>query len=224
MWKWLAVAALVYGLLGLGVVLVPSPRAPSVMAQDWQAMLRSLEQEPIPGGPPGSGLPPVKPGMPPSPEPPQVLDFEQPQPLFATRPGQQAEVAQQPDGNHFLRWKPAPGRERFAVLIVPWRPAKREASALTLRLRADHVTQVIIGLREGDGSVYSVERSTTLEWRELVLPLNELHLGPRYTDENGKLDLDQVQELIIVHFARWQEREPATAAPNTVELDDIRLR
>jgi hypothetical protein len=129
-----------------------------------------------------------------------------------------------PDGNHILRWRPLPGPERFTALILPWRPASREASDLTLRLRADSATPVIIGLREGDGSVYSAERRATSDWRELTLSLSELRLGPRFSDENGQLDLDQLQELVLVHFARGQDRERTDSSPETIELDDVQLR
>lgn len=225
MWKWLAIAATAYGLLGLTAVLVPPSPAPHGEAQDWQEILRGLPQQPVPGMHPGPSPPPgmsqLPPGMPP---PPQVIDFEKQQPFFGTRPEQQAEVVQAADGNHFLRWTPAPEPERFAALILPWQPANRAASTLDLRWRADRPTPVTIGLREADGSVYSVERRATSDWTELAVPLKELRLGSRQTDENSRLDLDQVQELFAVHFSRRQKHEAGAKTPDAIELDDIRLR
>jgi hypothetical protein len=224
MWKWLALAATAYGLLGLTIVLAPPQHPPLGAALDWQEILHGLPQQPVPGMQPGARPPPGMAQKPPGMKQPQVLDFEQQQPFFETRPELQAEVVQAADGNHFLRWTPAPEPQRYAALILPWQPAGHEASALALRWRAERPTPVIIGLREADGSVYSVERRATSGWTELAVPLTELRLGPRQTDENNRLDLDQVQELFAVHSSRRQERESGATIPDAIELDDIRLR
>jgi hypothetical protein len=224
MWKWLAIAATAYGLLGLALMLASPPHLPHAVHGDRQDAWRDLQPGPLPGMPPGSGPLPDLPAAPAGLTPTPVLDFEQPQPLFATRPEQQAQVAKLPDGNHCLRWTPAPGPERFATLILPWRPVSHEASELQLRLRADREMAVVIGLREGDGSVYSVVRRTSRDWRELALPLKKLQPGPRATDVNNRLDLDQVQEFFIVYLARGRERQPGSSTANTIEVDEIRLK
>lgn len=224
MWRWLAIAATAYGLLGLAMMLAPRTYLPRTAVQDWQEILRSLQQEPGPAMPPGTGPPPGaqwNPGIKPL-EPQPTLDFELPQTPFITRPELQAETALQPGGNHYLHWTPAPGTKGLAALILPWRPIYSMPRKLQLKLRADRATPVIIGLRERDGSVFSAERVTTRDWHEVVLPLNQLHLGPRMSDENGRLDLDQVQELVMVHFGR--EPEDQTRSPVTIDVDNIELR
>jgi hypothetical protein len=153
-----------------------------------------------------------------------LLDFEQPLPGIVTRPTGLAEIVALPDGNHVLHWSCDTGRE-LAAAVLPLRAADPGVKELRLRLRADRRTPVGISLREQDGSVYATERWAAPEWRELVIPLRDLRPAPRYPDENGRLDTDQVQALVLVHLGiALGEWRAENRGPATFELDQIRLQ
>ncbi len=70
--------------------------------------------------------------------------------------------------------------------------------ALRARFQADRSTLVVVGLVEADGSTYqSAIEAESGEWQEAEAPFDRLTLSGESSDENGRLDLDQVRMLFI---------------------------
>lgn len=71
-------------------------------------------------------------------------------------------------------------------------------NGITVRLRTDTTTIIVLGLAEADGSVYMYTiQMPTAEWYTANIPYPTFTLSDDSKDENGFLDLDQVVTIII---------------------------
>lgn len=210
MWKWLAVAALIYGLIAAAALVAPHSML-VVRAMDLQALGQAWHDL----------------------KPPPNYDFEGTPPPALTRPASAADVVAVEDGNHIMRWEP-PAAARFAFLGLPVHVPDPPPEALAVRLRTEGLPQVMVGLREEDGSAYIAQVQAGPEWERHVIPLADLHPAPRTEDENGRLDPDQVTALFVAcggperelprqtRRERIRERRSGQAQPPAVvELDDF---
>ena len=212
MWKWVAVSALIYGLLAMQIA--GSPR----MLKAQQALdLAALGQ--LLGG---------------RPELPAFWDFESPGLPVITRPESPHELAVWPDGNHVLRWRPPSGDAPLYALALPLRHVPELPPELHIAIRAEGIQAVLIGLREDDGSVYGLPQPVSTEWRGHLLPCDRFKLILRTEDENAALDIDQVTSVVIaiaggelrgrLERPGERRREEKPEAPLVVELDDVGFR
>jgi hypothetical protein len=206
-YKWLAVAALIYGLIAAAAIVAPRTML-TVAALD----LAALGQDWRESGPP---IP--------------FYDFEAPGPLPLTRPEGSAEVVPVGGGNHVLRWEP-PADVPLAFLGLPLSAPEPTTEALAVRLRSEPPAQLIVGLREEDGSAYITELPAGPDWQTHLIPLADMQPAPRTQDENGQLDVDQVTAVFIARGEprgprqRRRGREalpPPQQQPLVIELDDL---
>lgn len=207
MWKWLAVASVLWGIFSLLTVLAPRSMALTA-ALDFAALGEAWQAE----GPP-----------------PSIHDFETHQPPPFTIPESRTELAVEGDGNRYLRWSPPSGAPA-ALLGLPVAPAADQRDKLSLRVRSEGLEYLFVGVRERDGSIYTAPLEVKADWRELGLPLSRLKLSPRTPDENGQLDPSEINGIIVAAVPRpGPERpgrgprgpQPPAGPPPIVELDDI---
>jgi hypothetical protein len=207
MWKWLAVASVLWGLFSLLTVLAPRSLALTA-ALDFQALGEAWQAE----GPP-----------------PSLHDFEAHQLPPFTIPESRTELAVEGDGNRYLCWNPPAGGPA-AMLGLPIAPAADLSDALTLRIRSKGLQQLFVGVRERDGSIYTAPVEAKGDWREHKLPLRQLRLSPRTPDENDQLDPDQISGIIVAALQPAgperpgrgpRKQQPPPGPPPVVELDDI---
>lgn len=204
MWKWLAVASVLYGVFCMLAVLSPRSRALTA-ALDLQAMAQAWQSQ---------GAPPL------------IHDFETHQPPPVTIPPALTELAVDKTGNRYLRWRPPPGPQA-AVLGLPVRYDEAANAALILRVRAEGVEQLFVGVREGDGSVYATQLPADRRWQLHRLPLKRLMLSPRTEDENGQLDPTQINAIIVAAIRppeppeRRRQHRDRPPPEQLIELDDV---
>lgn len=206
MWKWLAVAVLIYGLIAAGTIVAPRSML-LVSGMDLAALGQAWRDG----------------------NPPQFYDFEAPAPPPLTRPPASAQVVAAGEGNRIMRWEPPPDAP-FALLGLPLAAPASPPAALAIRLRAEGLPRLAVGLREEDGSVYSIELPAGPDWQAHVIPLDRLRPGPRTVDENAQLDPEQVTAVFLaaVEPPRRQQRQRGREEggrrgppPPVVELDDF---
>ncbi len=91
---------------------------------------------------------------------------------------------------------------------------------LSLSVMSEVPTMLLVQLKERDESEYN----TTFEvaagdaLKPLEIELAQLALGDESTDENGRLDLDQVKEFVVVDISMMTENPVQL---NTLWIDDI---
>jgi len=99
-------------------------------------------------------------------------------------------------------------------------------------VRSSAATQLLLSVREQDGSDYQLPFYVpAFEWVQVAVNLDELAVGQDSSDENGKLDLDQVNTVGFLDLATMLVNLPgdigkATArlqGPRTLWLDDLQL-
>lgn len=132
-----------------------------------------------------------------------IDDFER-QPLLAL-----------PIGNPTLTYTSGPGDGDSSALRIEYdRESYRWAgfvaavgyldltnhTAICLRLRAEQAAPLTVVLEERDGSKYDARHrlDPAQGWHILRLPFEKFKLDPQTTDENSKLDLDQLRVIIPV--------------------------
>lgn len=102
------------------------------------------------------------------------------------------------------------------VAGVPLAGMKR----LSLSVMSEVPTMLLVQLKERDESEYNttfeVEAGNAL--KPVELELADLKLGDNSTDENGRLDLDQVKELVVVDVSMMTENPVQL---NTLWIDDL---
>jgi len=209
------------------------PNQPGAPGQPWG----NQGGPPQPGGPgqpgmnpPGPGAGQMQGGQPQGGQPwaqPQVprIDFEGPTPPFETEPPGQAQVVALDDGRHVLQWQIAPQGELLQVLTLPFGAPPNGAAELVLLCRADPPRELFIGVRERGGAVYETTRPASGDWQELHIPLAELRPAPRHPDGNGRLDIGEIDAVVIACARQPQllgrrERQGQEAG-QIVGLDDI---
>lgn len=218
MWKWVALAALCYGMLALAAGISPH-RAALVQMLDLSAVSDSWE---LPASMPAA------------------YDFESPSPPPITRPPAQVEIVATHNNNHVLRWIP-PVESPLAVLGLAFSPpetgAAIELMLLTKQLPAGVV--LAVGVHERDGSLYVARQQPAPEWQLLNVSWDSLALAPTSSDENKALDAAQIDAVFIaVHVLgelpdrareRWREQRPRPPAEQpkplkqqmVIEIDDV---
>lgn len=195
MWRWIGIACLVYGLSSLWLLFAHRPAAGPA--------------EPFaPGGPP--------PGV----QLPAAIDFEGPFPPPITRPQTETEVVELAAGGHALDWRLPPEGPRVHTLALPMRP-QPGATRLVLELRANQQRELMIGVREADGSIYLAPRRVGQALAEEAVPLESMRLAEFTEDENGRLDAVEATAVVIVcpELRMLRNRQ----GPALITLDNLRF-
>ena len=105
-------------------------------------------------------------------------------------------------------------------------------SSLLGHIRTTAQTVILVALNEADGSSYNTTFSSLPgRWQEIALDFTEFALGDDSTDENGQLDPDQVETVVIADavamLATLAEQIPFLIAPDMsprmLWLDDVRI-
>lgn len=176
LWKWLAVAAVCYGLLSLLI------------------MLASARQQGHPGMPPAaSGDGWLAGGV--------VEGFSEFTGELHASPDGSARVVEAPDGNSVVRWHFDARQERVHALGIPL-AAPAGARVLSVGVKAAQDTPLYIGVHESGGALYySPVRAGSVPQRH-SLPLAHLQASRLYPDSNGQLDVDQIDAVVLVHIMR----------------------
>ncbi len=171
MWRWVGIACLVYGLSSLGVLFRPpsQPRDGGIFPQ------------PLPG----------------TVQAPASIDFEGQFPPPFTRPQSEAVVVERPPDNHLLEWRLPSHGPRLHSLALPLHPPPG-AGRIMLEISASSRHGLRIGLREDDGSIYLAPVLADPDLRGVTIGFDELRIGKVTPDENGRLDLGQVNSLVII--------------------------
>ncbi|MBN2081681.1 hypothetical protein JW859_05665 [bacterium] len=208
MWKWLAVAALIYGLLGAQAIISPRNLG-MIHVLDLRELNRVWHEMPAL---------------------PAHHDFTEPGPPPITWPEGPVDYIERASGNRALRWDP-PAFGRQALLGLPVSIPDSQNAVLSISLRSDAEETVYVGVREDDGSVYLTELALTAQWQAHNLPLDQLKLSPQTTDENQALNPEQVTGLFIAVGNLAAERPGRGARPvrdrlkarqhSAIEIDDF---
>ena len=105
-------------------------------------------------------------------------------------------------------------------------------NSLRGHIRTTAQTVILVGLVEADGSGYHASfTSLPGRWQEIALDFTEFTLGEDNTDENGQLDPDQVEAVVIADavamLATLAQQAPFLIAPDMsprmLWLDDLRI-
>ncbi len=93
---------------------------------------------------------------------------------------------------------------------------------LKLNLRVTHKALMIIELKEKDGSKFqqNLYPDDNKNWRSLSYPLDTLVQADDSTDENDKLDVDQLQEISIIDSSPMMA-ESTPPGEVTIEVDSV---
>ncbi|HID07055.1 MAG TPA: hypothetical protein EYP10_07890, partial [Armatimonadetes bacterium] len=140
-----------------------------------------------------------------------------------------AELAIERDAQHIpygtgaLRYKYAIRTDVAPALTTFLFKPIQGAVSLRLSVKAEQPTALLIGVSERDDSQYQTfVYVAPNKWHDVRVSLDELMLAEDSSDENGKLDLDQVQSVYIADmgalFARFI---PSLVGARTIWLDRI---
>jgi hypothetical protein len=105
-------------------------------------------------------------------------------------------------GRDALRFAYTAARTQVAALVVHDLRLRPELAGLWIDIRVAQPTSLALLLTERDGSRYQaffVLRGA--QWYTIAMPLAELWLAEGTSDENGRLDIDQVSELRLIDLA-----------------------
>ena len=105
-------------------------------------------------------------------------------------------VREEDNGVLELNYTPAVGT--LSAIVGPVAGGAAGAKSVHGWVKSSEQALLLIGMTEADGSQYiSAFCSLPGSWQEFALDLSEFSLGDDSTDENGKLDPDQVQALMM---------------------------
>ncbi|MCB1218031.1 hypothetical protein KDL44_11600 [bacterium] len=208
MWKGLAWLMLLYGLLATAAAVDAGDKQKGLneMLGSWTTSFAELKERMA-----ADGI-----------EAPPMQRFEGHDPLAAASSGASLEISE--DGNEsWLDWTPARGRAQLDLLGLMLRPGPPDANGLALELRGSYTGQVVIGVLERDGSNYTVfpERLET-DWTGYEIPLDVLTLGDDSEDENERLDVEQI-EAVIIGYIDLPERGKEEG-PRVISIDNLNFR
>ena len=143
------------------------------------------------------------------PAPVSRFDFEQAEPAACwTSTAHEAvlAIAHEPDlvrsgtGALQLTWTPLDGRLAFLEL-GPVALAGRPRS-LSLSIRMSEASPLMYAVREGDGSEYQgYVYMPGGRWHDLAVDLDELMLSEVSQDENGRLDVGQINAIVVADIS-----------------------
>jgi hypothetical protein len=195
MWRWVGIACLIYGLSSLALLFAPRHGGPDRALSDFGA------------GPDPNDLP-------------SAINFEDSFPPPIVRPPSEAAVMVQSSGNHVLEWRLPPEGARLYSLALPLVPPPG-SSRLVLELGATRGQELRLGLREQDGSLYLTSRRAAMSSIERRIEFAELRLSGPTSDENGRLDPEQVTAAVVIspEAPQWRGRP----APLVITLDNLRF-
>ncbi|MEJ2564032.1 MAG: glycosyl hydrolase 53 family protein, partial [Anaerolineales bacterium] len=117
-------------------------------------------------------------------------------------------------------WKAGPQLEKSTALARRW-PTLAEADGLTIRLESfDRAAFIILGVQEADESTYGLILPLSVQHSvEQSIPFEGMSLLDGSVDENGKLDEDQLETLVLIDISGFI----AAPSPNTIAIDEITL-
>jgi hypothetical protein len=123
------------------------------------------------------------------------------------------------DGNGVLELSFTPVAGTIAGVASQIPSGLAGARSLHCHVRSSDQTIVMVALVEGDGSNYSAGFTSLPDrWQEVALDLNEFNLGDDSTDENGQLDPEQVQGIMVADavamLAMLSQQIPFIIAPD----------
>ncbi len=119
-----------------------------------------------------------------------------------------------------LLWSIQPQPEKSTALARRW-PTLAEADGLTIRLESfDRAAFIILGVQEADESTYGLILPLSVKHPvEQSIPFEGLSLLDGSVDENGRLDGDQLETLVLIDISGFI----AAPTPNTIAIDEITL-
>jgi hypothetical protein len=126
-----------------------------------------------------------------------------------------------------LDWVPKTG-EGWALVGVKGLTVEGRPRSLAFSFMAEGITPVMFGVSEADGSTYQGYCYTPGgRWHDLLVDLDELMLADDSEDENGRLNVDQIAELIIVDLSNLSGEVGQSLGikdgPQRLWLADLRL-
>ena len=161
---------------------------------------------PEPGEPPAEGEPaaeqPAEEALEPA---PASFDFEGEEVgpyWFNTAQDGAMAITREPtavrEGQGALELRYMPSEAAFALIgATPIKPPG-QARSLKFSFKTDEVSAILYGVNEEDGSSYQGYSYTPGgEWHDVLVDLEELMLSEDTEDENGKLDPDQINTVIV---------------------------
>jgi len=97
------------------------------------------------------------------------------------------------------------------------------AKSLSLWIKASKPTIFALACLEEDGSNYvTMFRAPADHWQQLRCDLSELTLSDDSTDENGRLDVDQIRTLLLTDLDTLVVQKTAVTKPSrTVWVDEV---
>lgn len=121
-------------------------------------------------------------------------------------------------------------KDTIRILVLPTKLGPNTKS-IRLWVRSNTATTLAVILREQDETRYSTNLTVPAnEWSPIAVNLDELTLSAGAQDENGKLDLDQVDSLTLLDYAvtflaseTLAKAIPNPAGPRQLLIDDLQL-
>ena len=126
----------------------------------------------------------------------------------------------------------APEGQMPGILAAPVTADASALQSVSLAVRTSSSTPLVVSLNEEDKSSYlAAVWSPAGEWHQVELALPDFHLSNDSSDENGRLDTEQINVIAIADAGMLvrmlaQQGMPFTAPPPadmTILLDDLRL-
>lgn len=126
----------------------------------------------------------------------------------------------------------APEGQMPGILAVPVTADASALQSVSLAVRTSSSTPLVIALNEEDKSSYlACVWSAGDQWHQVELALSDFHLSNDSSDENGRLDTEQINVIAIADAGMLvrmltEKGLPFTAPPPgdmTIMLDDVRL-
>ncbi|MBI5830805.1 MAG: hypothetical protein HZB16_00655 [Armatimonadetes bacterium] len=107
------------------------------------------------------------------------------------------------------------------VLVAP---RLAEAKSIKFRLRTSAPVVIAVAFKENDGSQYqSLLTSPADTWSDADLSLDRFRLAPNTKDENGMLDLDQVNWVGVMDVTKVMPQIKVPDGERTLWLDDLSI-
>jgi len=164
-----------------------------------------------------------------------VFDFEQEQLASSwstTAKGASLTITHEPAnvrtgrGALQLSWMPSSGR--LAILTVSPVCLESRARSLVLSVKLEQPSPLMYGVEESDGSSYQGYMYTPGgRWHDLAVDLDELMLSESSTDENGRLDVDEVCGIMVADLSNLPGEAGKSIGLKEGQqylwLDDVRL-
>lgn len=209
MWKGLSCLMLIYGLLVTAAAMDVGDKQKGMAAMfgSWQRNYTQMKEQAA-----AEGI-----------APPHIARFEEMEPWAAISDGASLELMD--DGaNAWLDWTPNRATSPIDLLGILLSPGPQDANGLALRLRANYDGQIVVGVMERDGSSYNIfPEPLELQWTQYEFPLDGLTLSDDSEDENGQLDVEQV-DTVLLAYLDMQDGVVQDAPTRVISIDDVHFR